>query len=146
MPGETCLWAWALERSGELGNQRPPRRALAADDGFVMPAQSAGVAGHTTIAAVATNAALTKAEAQRIAIMAQDGFARAIRPAHTPFDGDTVFALAMGEHALGEPRAVALARLGALAADCIARAVARGVYEAETLGTFTGYREWRRAR
>jgi len=146
MPGETCFWAWALERNGELGNQRPPRRAIPADDGFVMPALGAGVAGNTTIAVIATNAALSKAEAQRVAIMAQDGFARAIRPAHTPFDGDTVFALAMGDHALGEARAVALARLGALAADCIARAVARGVYEAETLGSFTGYREWQQAR
>jgi L-aminopeptidase/D-esterase-like protein len=73
--------------------------------------------------------------------MAQDGFARAIRPAHTPFDGDTIFVLATCRHALAEPRPLALARLGAIAADCVARAVARGVHAAETLGRFPSWRE-----
>jgi L-aminopeptidase/D-esterase-like protein len=64
--------------------------------------------------------------------MAHDGIARAVRPAHTPLDGDTVFALATGGARLqaGVPRAVQLARIGSAAADCLARAIARGVYVA----------------
>jgi L-aminopeptidase/D-esterase-like protein len=109
------------------------------------PPLAPGAGGHTTIGVVASDAALTVAEARRVAIMAQDGYARALRPAHTPFDGDTVFVLATGVRPLGEPRASDLARLGAIAADCVARAVARGVYEAETLGDLPGYRDWRAA-
>jgi len=87
---------------------------------------------NTTLAVVACNAALSKAEAKRIAIMAHDGLARAIRPVHTPFDGDVVFALASGAIDLdaldgGLPRALWLARLGATAADALARAILRGV-------------------
>jgi L-aminopeptidase/D-esterase-like protein len=63
--------------------------------------------------------------------MAQDGMARAIRPVHAPFDGDVVFVLATGARPLGEPRPLAVARLGAFAADVLARAIARGVYEAQ---------------
>jgi L-aminopeptidase/D-esterase-like protein len=62
--------------------------------------------------------------------MAQDGLARAIRPVHAPFDGDVVFALSTARRPLGEPAAMAVARLGALAADVLSRAVARAVYEA----------------
>ncbi|WP_353228643.1 P1 family peptidase [Novosphingobium sp.] len=90
---------------------------------------------NTTLAVIACNAKLDKAEAKRLAIMAQDGFARVIRPVHTPFDGDVVFALASGAIDL-DPLCVAgtqrsrpwwLARLGAAAADCVARAIVRGV-------------------
>jgi L-aminopeptidase/D-esterase-like protein len=97
---------------------------------------------NTTITCVATDAALTPAEAKRLAIMAQDGLARAIRPAHSPFDGDIVFALATGRRPLPELRLLSLARLGALAADCLARAIARGVYEA-TPWRGTDVRCWR---
>jgi L-aminopeptidase/D-esterase-like protein len=86
---------------------------------------------------------LTVAEATRLAIMAQDGLARAIRPVHTPFDGDTIFVLATGAEKLAdadEARPLALAELGALAADCVTRAVARGVFEAQCLGTAQSYR------
>ncbi len=81
---------------------------------------------------VACSADLTTPECKRLAMMAQDGLARAIRPAHTPFDGDTVFAVASGEVALGQDpeRKSRLAQLGSAAADCLARAIARGVYEA----------------
>lgn len=87
---------------------------------------------NTTLAVVACNAALSKAEAKRLAIMAHDGLARAIRPIHTPFDGDVVFAMASGAIDLDTldaqiPRAFWLARLGAAAADALARAVVRGV-------------------
>ena len=71
--------------------------------------------------------------------MAQDGLARAIRPAHTPLDGDTVFALATGRRPLAQPT-IDLAQLGALAADCVSRSVARGVYEAKDLGAMRSYR------
>jgi len=86
-------------------------------------------AGNTTIAVVATDAMLTKPQARRLAMTAQDGLARAIRPVHTPLDGDTVFAAATGSRALLDP-IWTLASLGALAADVLARAVARGVYMA----------------
>jgi L-aminopeptidase/D-esterase-like protein len=62
--------------------------------------------------------------------MAQDGLARAIRPAHAPFDGDLVFALSTAQQPLAEPRDRTIARIGALAADTLARAIARAVYEA----------------
>jgi L-aminopeptidase/D-esterase-like protein len=92
----------------------------------------------TTLAAVVTDAPLTKAQARRLAIMAQDGIARAIRPAHTPLDGDLVFALALGEGRGVDP--YLLLRLGAYAADALARAIARAVLLAEGLGLPT-YRE-----
>ncbi len=79
---------------------------------------------------VATDAVLTPAQARRLAIMAQAGFARSIRPVFAPFDGDVVFALATGRRPLSDPAALALARLGSLAADCLARAIARAVFEA----------------
>ncbi len=84
---------------------------------------------NTTIACVATDVALTSAQAKRVAIMAQDGLARSIRPVHAPFDGDVVFALSTGRRPL-EGGDFTIARIGALAADCLARAVARAVYEA----------------
>ena len=84
---------------------------------------------NTTIACVATDVALTPAQAKRVAVMAQDGLARAIRPVHAPFDGDVVFAMSTGVRAL-EGGDFTVARIGALAADCLARAVARAVYEA----------------
>jgi L-aminopeptidase/D-esterase-like protein len=144
MPGQGTLWAWALEQNSELGGQHPPTIAPADPSaGLDLPphlASSARPGANTTIGVVATNADLTRAEARRIAIMAQDGFARAIRPSHTPFDGDTLFVLATGTVPLPEPRARALYVLGGIAADCVARAVARGVFLAETLGDRPGYR------
>ena len=99
---------------------------------------------NTSIGVVAVAADLTVGEAERVAIMAQDGLARAIRPIHTPFDGDAIFVLAMGTQKLAaqdEQRPLALAELGALAADCVSRSVARAVFEAETLGDMVSYRD-----
>jgi L-aminopeptidase/D-esterase-like protein len=64
--------------------------------------------------------------------MAQDGIARAVRPAHTPFDGDTLFALASGACGLdrSQHRAAQVGRIGSAGADCVARAIARAVYQA----------------
>ncbi len=137
MPGTKTFWAWALEQDGELGGQAPPPASL---KGPQLDYAGAGtLAANTTLAVVATDAALSKAQAGRIAIMAHDGFARAIRPVHTPFDGDTVFVLSTGARPLADPLAD-VAKLGMLAADCTARAIARGVYEADGLGDYPGYR------
>ena len=64
--------------------------------------------------------------------MAQDGLTRAIRPAHAPMDGDSVIAIATQQRPLGDPRAD-VTQIGLAAADCLARAIARGVYEATAL-------------
>lgn len=93
---------------------------------------------HTTIAVVATNAQLTKAEATKLAQMAQDGLARAIRPVHTPLDGDTVFVLATGTHPTPPMTA-----LGTLAADVLAQAVERSVVMATALGGLPSIHELR---
>jgi len=81
---------------------------------------------------VATDAALTKSEAKRLAVMAQDGMAHALRPAHAALDGDTVFAAGTGT-ALEPPSPRDLAEIGMTAADCLARAISRGIYEATPL-------------
>ncbi len=132
-PGGRSFWAAPYEIAGEFGAVGSAALAAAPDDWGLAkgPANSPGIGRvNTTIACVATDAALTPAEAKRFAIMAQDGLARALRPAHSPFDGDVVFALATGKRPVSAPRLQAVARLGALAADCLARAIARGVYEA----------------
>ena len=92
---------------------------------------------NTTIGLVATNARLTKTQAQRMALMADDGFARAIFPSHTVGDGDTVFALATGQWA-GE---VNLTQIGALAADVMARAIVRAATEATGLPNIPAARD-----
>jgi L-aminopeptidase/D-esterase-like protein len=142
------FWAWALEQDREFGGLPPPAHGLALPishsraDLTHDPADAArsDPRANTTIAVVATNARLDKASAKRLAVMAQDGLARSIRPVHTPQDGDTVFAIATGRHELGDDP-LALGELGTLAADCLARAVARGVYNAATLGAARGWRD-----
>ena len=139
IPGSRTFWAWQLAQGDELGPQVAPAGPIdPAADRFPDPPPLAGA--NTTIGVVATNARLTKAEAGRLAIMAQDGMARAIRPCHTPFDGDTIFVLATGQVELPEPRPALLSLLGSLAADCVARAIARGVYLAQPLGRWPAYR------
>jgi L-aminopeptidase/D-esterase-like protein len=101
-----------------------------------------GPAGNTTIAVVATDAILTKAQARRLAVMAQDGLARALYPVHTPFDGDTVFAASTGLRAMADP-VLTFTRLGVEAANCLARAVARAVYEATPLPYADALPAWR---
>lgn len=144
MPGQDCFWAWALEQQGEFGGQNPPTRpiALDADLSFGGGLDTSGlILTNTTLCVVATNADLNRGEAFRVAIMAQDGLARAIRPVHTPFDGDIVFALGTGRWEMPDERAVALLQIGALAADCLARAIARAVFEATALCGMPSYRD-----
>lgn len=129
-PGGRSFWAAPYEIGGEFGALGSAGLVAAPDDWGLAKAAAPAQRVNTTIACVAVDAALTPAECKRIAIMAQDGLARAIRPAHAPFDGDVVFALATGKRPVEAPRLLTVARLGALAADCLARAIARGVYEA----------------
>lgn len=91
---------------------------------------------NTTLAIIATNAALTKAQATKLAQMAQDALPRMIRPIHTPFDGDTVFALSVGRHP-----APHLAILGSIAADVLAHAIERSITEATTAGGLPAARD-----
>lgn len=137
IPGSGVMWAQPFERNNEFGGLKglPVQQTpLDLDFTFELP-----VGKNTTIVAVATDAVLSKSQARRVAIMAQDGLARAIRPIHSPFDGDSVFVLSTGRQPLSNPD-TALAKLGMLAADCVARAIGRGVYEADTLGDFQCYR------
>ena len=128
-PGGRAFWAAPYELNGEFGGVALGGSRAGPDDWGLAKADARRGA-NTTIACVATDAVLTPAQARRVALMAQDGLARAIRPVHAPFDGDVVFALSTGRRALIEPTDLTLTRLGSLAADCLARAVARGVYEA----------------
>jgi L-aminopeptidase/D-esterase-like protein len=108
-------------QSGQLINSMTLLRQPA----YQAAASAISATQNTTLAVIATDARLSKAEATKLAQMAQDGLARAIRPVHTPFDGDTVFALATGRRA-----GPALAILGAIAADVLAHAIERSVLEA----------------
>jgi L-aminopeptidase/D-esterase-like protein len=137
-PDRGRLWAADLALAGEIDPQPASSDAVLDPEDFSQC--GAAIAGaNTTIAAVATDAALDKAGCRRVAIMAQNGLARAIHPTHTPFDGDTVFALSTGVGPSVEP--ARLTRLGSAAADCLARAVMRAVLSAEPLGGIPSWRQ-----
>ena len=125
------FWAAPFEKNGEfggLGLPHPmPDNAATPKVKFREMVKQAGA--NTTIAVIATDAVLDKAAAKRLAIAAHDGFARAIWPAHTPFDGDLIFALATGKSGK-RPDPHDFLDLCAVAASTTARAIARGVYEA----------------
>jgi D-aminopeptidase len=134
------FWAAAFEQGGEYGAHGFPP---AVPPEALVPRAKGVIAASTTLVVVATDAVLTKAQAQRMAMMAQDGFARAISPVHTPLDGDLVFAAATGHKPLNDP-VYGLLRLGAAASQVVARAIARGVYEAAALafpGALPAYRD-----
>jgi L-aminopeptidase/D-esterase-like protein len=132
------FWAAELALAGEIPAQPPlPSSALDPEDFSACAGPVAGA--NTTIAVMATDLPLGKSGCRRLAIMAQDGLAQAIRPAHTPFDGDTVFALSTGAgEAIGPER---LTRLGAAAASCLARAIMRALVAAEPRGGYPCWRE-----
>lgn len=130
--GET-YWAAPFEVGDEFGG-RGTAGLTARPDAWPHAKLDPGGRENTTLCVVASDAAMTTAEAKRVAAMAKAGLARAIRPVFAPFDGDVVFTLATGQVELAGPRAFAIARVGALAADCLARAVARGVFEAARQG------------
>jgi L-aminopeptidase/D-esterase-like protein len=141
---------WQADQIEEFGLKRPPAdelEAFQARDAELSPL-------NTTIAVVATDALLSPAACKRVAIAAQDALARTIRPAHTPLDGDTVFALATGAievepaswsgtatPAAMSPETKLTTVVGAAAADCLARAVMVGVLAAESVAGIPTYRD-----
>lgn len=125
-PGERHFWAAPFEVAGEFGGLGPDRASGLCGPYASRKAQLATRA-NTTIAIVATDAALTKAQCQRLSVAAHDGIARAIVPAHTPHDGDLVFALSTEAIPVSE---MALVDIGSAAAHCLARAIARAVFAA----------------
>jgi L-aminopeptidase/D-esterase-like protein len=133
------FWAAPFEQNKEFGGRGWPA-SLPPD---ALAFRSKGNLGeNTTLAVIATDAKLTKAQAKRLAVMAQSGLSRAIYPVHTPLDGDVVFAAGMGAKAL--PDAVfSLSEIGTLAANVLARAIARGVYEATALPCNGALQCWR---
>lgn len=130
VPGGKHFWAGPFEIGDEFGGLGASDARVAGED-WGLTKMKPAPRTNTTIACIATNVAFDSDEMKRIAIMAQDGMARAIRPIHSPFDGDVVFALSTARKAQQAPmRDIAVMRIGAIAADVLARAIARGVYEA----------------
>ena len=126
------FWAAPFEIGGEYGGRGLPPSFT--PDMLAMRLKGAAAASaveNTTLAVVVTDAVLTKPQAKRLAMIAQTGFARAIYPVHAPLDGDVVFAAATGEKPI-DPLA-GLTELGMVAANVVARAIARGVYAATAL-------------
>jgi L-aminopeptidase/D-esterase-like protein len=136
------FWAAPFEVDGEYGGRGLP--ASFTPDMLTMRIKGGAAATaveNTTLAVVVTDAILTKAQARRLAMIAQTGFARAIYPVHAPMDGDVVFAAGTGERAI-DPL-VGLTELGMVAANVVARAIARGVYEAIALPLPGALPAWR---
>jgi L-aminopeptidase/D-esterase-like protein len=130
------FWAAPFERNSEFGGRGLP-------SSFDTTLRVKGGRGTgTTIGLIATDAVLTKAQAKRLSIMAHDGLARAVLPAHAPLDGDTIFAAATGLRPLTQP-VIELTELGHLAIQVMARAIARGVYEATALLVAGAQPSWR---
>ena len=143
-PATGALWAAPFAQPGDLGDA-----AFAHAGGRVAPPDpragtkapgEARPGTNTTVGVVACDARLNATQACRIAIMAQDGIARAIRPAHAPVDGDIIFALSTGRLDLPEMDARALGTIGTHAGDVVARAIARAVWEAAGIGGHQSYR------
>ena len=135
MPDGKTYWAWGYELEGEFGGGGPPQQPMdlsdpAPDESRLLAIGRLTRGVNTTLAVIACSADLNTVECKRVAMMAQDGIARAVRPAHTPFDGDTIFVLASGELPLegNSLRAAQVGRIGSAAADCLARAIARAVH------------------
>jgi L-aminopeptidase/D-esterase-like protein len=126
------FWAAPFEIGNEYGGRGlPPSFTPQMLTMRLKGGAAATAVENTTLAAVVTDADLTKAQAKRLAMMAQTGFARAIYPVHAPLDGDVVFAAATGEKPI-DPLA-GLTELGMVAANVVARAIARGVFAAAAL-------------
>lgn len=134
-----CFWAGPYEMAQEFGGLGWPQ--IEPDDAHRFRIKG-DTLENTTIGIVATDAALTKAQAKRLAVMAQDGLALALYPTHAALDGDTVFAAATGT-ALEPPSLRDLTEIGSLAAHCLARAIARAVFHAEPLPFPGAQPSWR---
>ncbi|APZ53267.1 Peptidase family S58 [Salipiger abyssi] len=127
-PSGRHFWAAPFEIGDEFGGMGADPAGFAALPESRKLSAMAGI-GNTTIAVVATDAALDKAQCHRMAVAAHDGIGRAIVPAHSPMDGDLVFAAATGTQDLVAP-SVQLSAIGHAASVCLARAIARAVWEA----------------
>ncbi len=126
------FWAAPFEIGGEFGGRGLPPSFT--PDMLAMRLKGGTAATsveNTTLAVIVTDAVLTKPQAKRLAMIAQTGFARAIYPVHAPLDGDVLFAAATCEKPI-DPL-VGLTELGMVAANVVARAIARGVYTATAL-------------
>ena len=132
------FWAAPYEQDEEFGGLGSPARVAPAS---LVPRWKGGTPPSTTLALVATDAVLTKAQAKRLAIVAAGGLPRALRLAGAAMDGDTVFAASTGRRPLSG--IAAFTELGVLAADCVARAVARGIYEATSRPSQPSLPSWR---
>ncbi len=119
------FWAAPFERDGEFGGLGPPPAYPA--DATALRYKGQVERASTTIAVIATDAALDKPQAKRFATMSHDGFARALWPSHTPYDGDIIFSIATARNRSAVPN---LVEIGAAGAACMARAIARAVYAA----------------
>ena len=133
------FWSAVFEQNGEFGGRGAPAKVTPAD--LAIRAKG-GAQENTTLAVIATDAKLNKAQCNRLAVMAQDGLARAIYPVHTPLDGDVVFSAAIGAKPLAGP-IYGLAELGMVAANVMARAIASGVYEATALSFAGSLPSWK---
>ncbi|NEX00102.1 P1 family peptidase, partial [Rhodopseudomonas sp. BR0G17] len=136
------FWSAPFEQDGEFGGLGMPEPFT--PDMLKVRLKGAATPSaveNTTLVAVVTDAALTKTQVKRLAMLAQTGFARAIYPVHAPLDGDVVFAAATGVKPV-EPLA-GLTELGTIAANTVARAIARGVYEATALPFKDAQPAWR---
>jgi D-aminopeptidase len=132
------FWAAPFEVDGEFGGRGLPERFPSS---HIEPRIKGGTPENTTLVVVATDAKLTKAQAKRVAIMAQSGMSRSISPVHSPLDGDVIFAASTGRRQLADP-VVGLTYLGALAANVVARAIARGVFAATALPLSAAMPSW----
>src|ERR1700722_85325 len=136
------FWAAPFEIDGEYGGRGSP--ATFTPDMLDMRIKGGAAATsveNTTLAVVVTDAELTKPQAKRLAMIAQTGFARAIYPVHAPLDGDVLFAAATCEKPI-DPL-IGLTELGMVAANVVARAIARGVFEATALPFLGALPAWR---
>ena len=132
------FWSGAFEENGEFGGHGHPEKVDAQTRALIW---KGGPQPATTIALVATDAALTKAQAKRLAISSHAGIARGLRFSHALYDGDTVFAAATGHRPLQSEDD--FTHITAAAADCLTRAIARGVYEATALPFRSAQPAWR---
>jgi len=136
------FWSGPFEVGNEFGGHGMPAQFTPGMLAMrVKGAATATAIENTTLVAVVTDAILNKAQAKRLAMLAQTGFARAIYPVHAPLDGDLVFAAATGVKPI-DPL-YGLTELGTLAANTVARAIARGVYEATALPFADALPAWR---
>jgi len=137
------FWAAPYERDGEFGGLGLPAGFAEAHLALQLKgAPAPPKLENTTIAVVATDAVLSKGQAKRLAVVAHDGMARALRPSHAAMDGDLIFAAATGRAARDAGLADQV-EIGALAADCLARAIARAIYSADGVSGTDARPGWR---